>query len=258
MPSAAERSSRPGSLSPSAGVEGICEVLRERIRRGYYDGPGRLPDEFTLLRELGVSRTRLRAALERLSNEGMVVRRRGRGTFVPADRLNFRSHGSGGWSAFAARTYNRAASHVLLSATTWPMDPISASEFGTRAGAHMYVVERANCLDGQALGVATYVVRAELAPGFLADELLEQNLDMRTWLACATTCDIGWVDSTVDAVAASPEIADRVGCTIGAPMIRLTRHFHLTDGRLLAYGSSTSRGDRYVYQAVRESLTRPD
>lgn len=258
MSSAAERTPRLALSSPGAGVEGLCEVLRERIRRGYYDAPGRLPDEFTLLRELGVSRTRLRAALEQLSNEGMVVRRRGRGTFVPADRLSFRTHDSGGWSAFASRTYNRAASHVLLSATTWPMDPISAAEFGATAGAQMYFVERANCIDGQALGVATYVVRAELAPDFIAEELLEQNLDMRTWLARATPEDIGWVDSTVDAVTASPEVADRVGCTIGAPMIRLTRHFHLTDGRLLAYGSSTSRGDRYVYQAVRESLARPD
>lgn len=237
-----------------AGVEGICEILRERIRRGYYDSLGRLPDEFTLIRELGISRTRLRAALERLSGEGLVVRRRGLGTFVPTDRLSFQSHQSGGFTHFASQTYNRAAAHRLISSSTWAMDPISAREFSAERGAPMHMIERCSYLDGEPFSVATYVVRGDLAPAMLLPTLRDQNLDMRTWLARSATEEIGWVDATVDAVAADPESSHRLGCAIGAPLLRLNRHFHLPDGRLLAYGSNTSRGDRYVYQAVREQL----
>jgi GntR family transcriptional regulator len=60
----------------------VAEVLRARIAAGEWAVDERLPSEPALAAELGVSRQTLRQALERISDEGLVVRLHGRGTFV--------------------------------------------------------------------------------------------------------------------------------------------------------------------------------
>ena len=60
----------------------IYNLLKERIESGFYP-PGYLfPDELKLAKELQVSRVTLRPALELLKLENLIVRQRGRGTFV--------------------------------------------------------------------------------------------------------------------------------------------------------------------------------
>ena len=60
----------------------IADLLRERVVAGEF-GPGdRLPSEPELARELGVSRSSLRAAITLLEEDGLVWRRHGSGTYV--------------------------------------------------------------------------------------------------------------------------------------------------------------------------------
>ena len=60
----------------------IYNLLKERIESGFYP-PGHLfPDEPKLAKELSVSRVTLRPALELLKLENLIIRQRGRGTFV--------------------------------------------------------------------------------------------------------------------------------------------------------------------------------
>jgi GntR family transcriptional regulator len=60
----------------------ICDVLARRIASGEWPARAAIPAEVELARELGVSAGTLRKALELLENDGLVTRRRGRGTFV--------------------------------------------------------------------------------------------------------------------------------------------------------------------------------
>lgn len=62
------------------------EVLLAAIRADRFPG-GRLPPEAELAEQLGVSRTTLRAALQSLSADGLISRRRRHGTFVNAHLL---------------------------------------------------------------------------------------------------------------------------------------------------------------------------
>lgn len=62
-------------------------ALAERITAGVY-GDG-LPGEMELVAEFGVSRGTVRQALDRLSRRGLIVRRRGRGSFVAPIPLEY-------------------------------------------------------------------------------------------------------------------------------------------------------------------------
>jgi GntR family transcriptional regulator len=74
--------------SPSAGralYRQLAASLRADIDTAKY-GPGAvIPSEAQLIRRFGVSRNTVRLAMEVLRDEGLVVTRHGRGTFVRAD-----------------------------------------------------------------------------------------------------------------------------------------------------------------------------
>ena len=60
----------------------ISSLLRNRIQSGQYEKGQRLPTEDALVKEFGVSKITIRHALSLLAEERLIVRFRGRGTFV--------------------------------------------------------------------------------------------------------------------------------------------------------------------------------
>ena len=63
-------------------ADATSEALQQAILAGKFPPGSQLPPEFDLIVQLGVSRTTLREALKRLEEQGLIVRRRGRGTYV--------------------------------------------------------------------------------------------------------------------------------------------------------------------------------
>jgi GntR family transcriptional regulator len=63
-------------------ADATSAALQRAILAGKFLPGSQLPAEFDLMDQLGVSRTTLREALKRLEEQGLIVRRRGRGTYV--------------------------------------------------------------------------------------------------------------------------------------------------------------------------------
>ena len=122
----------------------IEQRLRTRIARMRPDDP--LPSDAALCEEFGVSRMTARNAMQRLVDDGLVVRLQGRGSFVahrPVDRQlsNLR-----GFSE-EMRTRGMRPSSVLLSAELSAATPDEALQLGVPAGAEVVVVERVRLAD---------------------------------------------------------------------------------------------------------------
>jgi len=255
MPPPSPQSETPRRRVASAGgVHALSELLRERLTGEQLSGHERLPDEFTLIRDLGVSRTRLRAALDVLRAEGRLSRRPGHGTFAAAPPLAYQPGPLHGFSS-ALAVQHLTATHELLSAATWSMDPLSASHFGVAPGVPLHVIERLTCVGGGPMSFGAYVIRGDLAPDMLLDGRGEAGADMRDWLAAASLVPLSHVDVTVEAIAADAATASLLACDIGAPLLRLNRRFMTDSGELLAFGSATNRGDRFTYRAASQPLS---
>jgi len=63
-------------------ADATSAALQQAILSGKFAPGSQLPPEFDLMAQMGVSRTTLREALKRLEEQGLIVRRRGRGTYV--------------------------------------------------------------------------------------------------------------------------------------------------------------------------------
>ncbi|MCZ7542688.1 MAG: GntR family transcriptional regulator [Anaerolineae bacterium] len=64
----------------------VKEALQAQIRQGEWQADDQLPGEPELCRIFDVSRTVIRQALNELWHEGLIVRRKGRGTLSPNPR----------------------------------------------------------------------------------------------------------------------------------------------------------------------------
>src|SRR5919205_939676 len=60
----------------------VIDRLKKDIEEGIYKEKEKLPSEFELAKQLGVSRATLREALSILEEENVIIRRHGVGTFV--------------------------------------------------------------------------------------------------------------------------------------------------------------------------------
>src|SRR4030042_6134210 len=85
-------SSQPGSLSidrasPVPYYIQLQEILRKQIERGELRPGDQMPAESALCQDFNVSRTVVRQAFNDLTNEGLVVRKRGKGTFVAEKKI---------------------------------------------------------------------------------------------------------------------------------------------------------------------------
>ncbi|MCZ7645577.1 MAG: GntR family transcriptional regulator [Planctomycetota bacterium] len=68
--------------SPQPFYEQIKEMLREKITRGEYRADSAIPNERALAKQLSLSRMTVRRAIVELTQEGLLTRIRGKGTFV--------------------------------------------------------------------------------------------------------------------------------------------------------------------------------
>jgi len=60
----------------------VAELLKSKIIAGEYKLGERLPRELTLAENYNVSRITIRSALDLLANEGVIIKKQGKGTFV--------------------------------------------------------------------------------------------------------------------------------------------------------------------------------
>lgn len=79
-----------GELSrenPTSLYEQIAGRLQAEIEAGHYEPSGRLPSETRLGERFQVSRVTVRLALDKLTSEGRIVRRQGKGSYVAGKQV---------------------------------------------------------------------------------------------------------------------------------------------------------------------------
>lgn len=204
--------------------------------------PGDLVDsERELARIHGVSLMTARHALTALEREGMVVRRRGAGTFVAPPKIHFNK-----LMSYTEQMSGRglAVSSKLLSLAVIETEQEIAARLSLPATTRLIKIERLRLGGEEPFAIETcYLSADEFA------NLTRARLD-RTSLFSILEHDhglqIAHADEEVDATTADAHTARLLSIPVGAPVLRIRQQIYSTKGRPALYVLGLYRSDRHT------------
>jgi GntR family transcriptional regulator len=210
-----------------------------------------IPSERQLCHNLGVSRLTVRAALDDLVRDGMLVRRHGSGTFVSEPKIaqeltmtSFTEDMVRRGMVPASRTLDLrvvpAGAHLgrLLHAS--PSDPV-------------VIISRLRLADRETMAIETLHVRSSLVPGLAHDDLERQSFyDI---LQERYGIEIVGGMQTIEPTVTNEEESEALEVPLHSPAFLFERTTRAADGGIVEYVRSIYRGDRY--KLVTELNRRP-
>jgi GntR family transcriptional regulator len=200
-----------------------------------------IPPERRLAGELGVSRLTLRAALDELAREGLIVRRRGSGSFVSEPKIAQQI----GLTSFTEDMRRRS---MTPGTRLVEMETIHA---GARLGRALHVspgeqvvrVLRLRLADGEPMAVEDLYVTASLIPGLTRIDL--QNASFYALLRERYGITVARGIQVIEPTVTSQQEANLLGVPLHSPALMFERTTQSEDGTIVEFVRSVYRGDRY-------------
>jgi len=218
-------------------------ILRRKILVGDFSPDAPMPSEDALAEEYRVSRITVRQALASLEQDGLVVRQRGKGTFVSQKAADFSHPLFTGSIEDLVLMGIRTDTRVLDTAWVDPPEPIAEK---LQSGDEQVLrIEKIRAIEGSPFShVFNYLPRkigAKLPTGLVTEKpmlmILEEDLGIRA----------GEADQTVEATIADAEVAAMLEIRVGDPLLKAERIVFDVKGRPVEYVSVLYRADKYAF-----------
>ncbi|MCE0538540.1 GntR family transcriptional regulator [Kineosporia rhizophila] len=219
--------------------------VRDQLRQLIEDNPSGalIPSERDLSEQFGVSRPTLRAAIEELARDGLLVRHPGRGTFTTARPVSQPLAGLDGSSGFAVPPADGAWLSRVEQFQIAPAGPRLGARLHISPATEVLTVLRLRITDDEPMAIEHIALPAGLVPGIApADfeagslyQVLRERFDVHVATAVQTT------EATVTDVNESALL----GVPVHAPALLFARTTKDAEARTVEYTRSIYRGDRY-------------
>jgi GntR family transcriptional regulator len=251
-------------MESSGKAEYIAEDLREQILEGKLPEMTKLPSERILSQQFNVSRMTVRAALQVLEAEGLVVRQ-SQGTFVSGYRDRFHQyHGSesaagNGSPAIEAKELSRSGSFVEDLRRTGHKPEVLWLEQPALVAASSEIAEKLE-LQGDMLVLKRY--RVQLADGLpyrliesyypadLFGELLTTNIGDKPlfdWLQERHGLVVAHASEELIARLATPEERRLLRISPNAPVVAFNRKVWADTGRVVEWANIIAVASLYTF-----------
>lgn len=192
-------------------------LLSEQIRDGVYQPSDVLPSENRLAETYGCSRVTVRHALQLLSQEGLVSKRKGSGTVVcipPSAAEPPRLRGP--INDLIARGIHMRAAQLFWGAATTPA--LAADHRGFISGAECLLVRRVRFYEDEPVSYSSIYVPHHvgelLAPDKIGDRLIIEALDDTPYSPQVT-------EHTLTATVADGGVSEHLELPAGSPVLRM-------------------------------------
>ena len=222
----------------------IAAQLRGQIQAGQLRNGELIPPERELAASLGISRMTLRAAVDGLVREGLLVRQSRRGTVVSAVRVR-KTASIEGFMSFSEEMRLRGLkpSSRVMTFSDQIADPATAAQLGLPVGAHVIDLTRVRLANGEPMAIErshlpyarfSRLLRFDLARDSLYD-LLAREFGTRP-----STCE-----ETIEAILLASSDAEALGVTVGDPALMVSRVTRDERGSVIEVERTIFRADRY-------------
>jgi GntR family transcriptional regulator len=213
-----------------------------------------IPSERQLSADLGFSRLTVRAALDDLVREGLLVRKRGSGTFVSEPKIAQEL-------TMTSFTEDMQRRGMVPGSRTLELRTSSAGPWLGRIlhvspSEPIVVVKRLRLADQETMAIETLHVRASLVPGLSAEDLEQHSF--YELLTERYGVDVVGGLQTIEPTVTNDEESEALGVPLHSPAFLFERTTRSRAGEIVEYVRSLYRGDRYrlVTELSREPRRR--
>ena len=217
----------------------LVGIIKRSISSGTLNVGDLLPSEAELCRALDVSRNTVRQAIGELEEEGLVVRKRGRGTFVADPATNRR----GVRYSFTTEvsSLGKVPSSTLIDFDVIVPNQAVCEKMELREGTPVYCFTRIRNVDGEPLILETSYYPQYIYPNLTRDMVQTHSFYSLLYHVGITPFA---AEESYEAVTLSSDNAKLLGVEPGSCAFYHQRRTRTEDGRVYEYTRSFIRGDR--------------
>lgn len=224
----------------------VREIIASAIEEGNYDSSYKLPSERELAEIFGLSRMTVRQATTSLVNDGVLVRKRGMGTFVAPPKME---QGLLQLTGFTEDMKQRGMvpSTRFLSVKKIRASESAAQKFSIVKGDQVIVLERLRLADGEPMAYEVSHLPWQRFPGLDAHITSGQALSLYEILKTKYGAEIFKARQSIEATLATAREAELLNINKGTPLLLLERFTLDKPGNVIEVVKSLYRADRYKF-----------
>jgi GntR family transcriptional regulator len=230
----------------------IAENLKRAIESGALQPGDHLDNEIQLSERLSVSRPTVRQAIQRLAQEGLVVRQRGVGTVVVNRRIQRRLALSSLYEDLKAS--GREPATTVLSVDRVAADEEVAAALGVALGLAVVRIERLREADGRPLAVMRNYLPVGLLQGIDAESLLSRHGLYETLRQQGV--QFHSAEEVIGARKATTAEAALLQAPRSSTVLTMSRVAIDPSGRAIEYGVHAYLAERYSFRVALGPMTQ--
>ncbi len=224
----------------------LMDILKEKIQLGNWTSGDQIPGEQDLCEHYGISRTVVRQALRELELEGVINRRKGKGTFVSLPKI---SEGlAQKLTGFYQDMVERGLKPVtkVLHQNVIPANEKVSGFLNIPLGENVIDILRLRFINEEPIQLVTTYIPFEICPALASVDLTNRSLYEFLETECGVFIAKG--RRYIEAVLANESEAMLLGIERGAPLVMLDSISFSEDGKPIEYYHALHRGDRSRFE----------
>lgn len=227
----------------------IAIDIREDILNGVYKPNEKLPFEKEICDKYNVSKMTVKKALDLLVNEGLIVKRRGSGTFIK-DITEKEIHGIIDKKQFSGLTNNNLGHKVTSNVLDFKVinaDNEVANILKIDEGDFIYFIHRVRYVDDEAIVIEKTYMPLNIIPGI---KLSDVEGSIYGYIKGKLGLKIQSAHSTIRARKSDSLDRKYLKLSEDEPIIEVERVAYLENGKAFEYSFARHRYDKYEFKTI--------
>jgi len=222
----------------------IADSLLDRIESGELSSGDRLPSERELSERLNVNRLTLRRALRVLEDQGLLIRRRGSGTYVAEPKIEWQAGRLIPFTSGAERRGYIPGAQIILFEQR-PVETSVAAELELPVSAPVYYVHRLRFVGKEPVLLERFTLPAGRFPCLERFDLSKRSLYEVMETEYGVLVSRAW--QSLEPVVATEYEAQLLDIRPGAPLMMERRLTFDQGSQPIEHGKDLYRGDRFRF-----------
>ena len=233
------------TLNPDSSVplyQQLCNLLTDQIHKGILKPGDKRPSELQLSEMYGISRITVRSAITQMVDEGLLMKRHGKGTYVTIPV--FVESKAGGSFTRSCQKNNIIPHTEVISVKTVPCSSEVSSSLQVEEGMTVHRICRVRYANHNPVIFEVDYFRQE--DDFILNADFKE-MPMSEIILKETGLNPQLFEDIFDIAPASKEHAQFLSCNAGTPMLRVRQIVMTENHQILYYNEQYILTDRYKY-----------